>query len=799
MSEREGAVDVAAIAAYVTILAILAHSTLRFMNLETGSTFWALILASALLTALLARWRNGGFLATALLATMTLWSLVALRLWPGSLETVSTFIARWLVFLIEAYWGTLVEVPADVGQFTIAFLIVALAWGGGSLLERAPAWAVLLPSFGYVFFLWYFNFDDALLYLQLLLVPASLLLTFIAGKQWYSRRADRVIEGFPIRTSLWSVTTFVLVVILLATAVPLEGDTWNLSTVREWLNERFPALERMRGGPERDSGINWFTLSTSGFGSTSRLGGPVTLDTSDAFDVEIRAVVRGEEDLPFPVYFRGRTMTRYTGRGWEAPARDDWEWYEFGKWLPRTHSPRIASMRVIQEIAPTGLEIHTMFGVGDVREIDFPDAENDYEGREVLGKNSRGDVMANVSRPVSERYRVLSQLPFWQMGSGEPPLEPEPLEDPEEYLKLPEDLPDRIGELAVELSSGADSEYEMAAAITEHLRDIPYSLEVAPPPGETDFVDYFLFEENAGYCTYHSTALAVMLRTLDIPSRWVQGFIASRDDFERSEEESSEIVRYRGEVTHATAHAWIEAWIPGYGWVPFEATPAYNAVDHTRILPEDSSGSEGTIGSDVDPDDERWPFEEDMGEEFPDDGAEEGSATAPHEPWWAVLLRVFGYGAATILAGGAVGLHYASVRREKKVGERSVTSILGETPARDTEDYDDTFGVLSAMDLALYYLNRTLAFSSRGLTGREFAARVHQESGELGRIVDEINENYEKVVYAGEHPRPKQARRTRKLVGELKKIIRRDYGLIRYLLTRYAPPRAVDGENRGPD
>ncbi len=433
-----------------------------------------------------------------------------------------------------------------------------------------------------------------------------------------------------------------------------------------------------------------------------------------------------------------------------------------------------------------------------MREIDFPGSEDEYEEREILGKNSRGDVLADIGEPVSERYRVLSQLPFWEMGSGEPPLEEEVLEDREDYVHLPEDIPERIGDLALDLTEDAGDDFEAAAALTEYLRDIPYSLEVAPPPGETDFADHFLFEERAGYCTYHSTALAVMLRTLDIPTRWVQGFIAGRDGFERSEEESSEIVRYRGEVTHATAHAWVEAWIPGYGWVPFEATPAYSAVDHTRTLPEETSDSEGGAGSDVDPDDEMWPFEGDMEEEFAYDDIEGGGAAAQPGPWWAVLLRFLAYGAGAILAASAVGLHYASVRREETVGRRSAESVLGSPAKRDTEGADETLSILSAMDLAVYYLNRTLDFSSGGMTGREFVERVREDSDALGQILDELNGKYEALVYAGGEPGSADARRARELLGELKRTIRRDYGLLRYLLTRYAPSWVADEEGQLP-
>jgi hypothetical protein len=73
----------------------------------------------------------------------------------------------------------------------------------------------------------------------------------------------------------------------------------------------------------------------------------------------------------------------------------------------------------------------------------------------------------------------------------------------------------------------------------------------------------FLFERKQGHCEYFASSMAVMLRTLGIPSRVVNGF--------RSDEFNDVTGNYV--VRAKNAHSWVEAYFPGYGWVTFDPTP----------------------------------------------------------------------------------------------------------------------------------------------------------------------------------------------------------------------------------
>ncbi|SHF16715.1 protein of unknown function [Caldanaerobius fijiensis DSM 17918] len=140
--------------------------------------------------------------------------------------------------------------------------------------------------------------------------------------------------------------------------------------------------------------------------------------------------------------------------------------------------------------------------------------------------------------------------------------------DMKKYLQLPEELPQRVKDLARQLTGIYDSPFEKAMAIQTYLRQFSYDLNVPAAPSNRDFTDYFLFDLKKGYCTYYASAMTVMLRSIGIPARYVTGFVYQSTGDENIKED------YKP-VTNASAHAWVEAYFPGYGWINFEPTPFY--------------------------------------------------------------------------------------------------------------------------------------------------------------------------------------------------------------------------------
>ena len=162
-------------------------------------------------------------------------------------------------------------------------------------------------------------------------------------------------------------------------------------------------------------------------------------------------------------------------------------------------------------------------------------------------------------------------------------------EDFTEYLQLPGQLPDRVRELALDITGKEESVYDKVKSVERYFGRNGFTYDqqnVAVPRGNEDYVDQFLFDTKRGYCDNFSTSMVVMLRASDIPARWVKGFAPG---------ESTMNSRGKTEfkVTNNEAHSWVEAYIPGFGWMPFEPTIGFsNMTSIDYDIETDMSDSE---------------------------------------------------------------------------------------------------------------------------------------------------------------------------------------------------------------
>jgi protein-glutamine gamma-glutamyltransferase len=140
----------------------------------------------------------------------------------------------------------------------------------------------------------------------------------------------------------------------------------------------------------------------------------------------------------------------------------------------------------------------------------------------------------------------------------------------EEYLNLPA-LDIRIPKLAEEITGRAPSNYDKAVALEQYLAThFGYTLELSRTIPQDPLAD-FLFERKRGHCEYFASSMAVMLRSLGIPSRIVTGF--------RGGEFNDLTGQYV--IRASDAHSWVEAYFPGAGWISFDPTPAGSVPTRT--------------------------------------------------------------------------------------------------------------------------------------------------------------------------------------------------------------------------
>ena len=133
------------------------------------------------------------------------------------------------------------------------------------------------------------------------------------------------------------------------------------------------------------------------------------------------------------------------------------------------------------------------------------------------------------------------------------------------FMCVPEIVPQRVHDLTLQIVDGLTNDFDRVMAIRDFLLRFPYTLSPGHVPRGVCFVDHFLFVGQEGYCTYFASAMAIMARIAGVPSRYVEGFVLppSRNAMETVT------------VTNRMAHAWVEVYLEGFGWLTVEATPTY--------------------------------------------------------------------------------------------------------------------------------------------------------------------------------------------------------------------------------
>jgi len=152
----------------------------------------------------------------------------------------------------------------------------------------------------------------------------------------------------------------------------------------------------------------------------------------------------------------------------------------------------------------------------------------------------------------------------------------------EHYLQLPGNFSPRVTTLAEEITRGKESPYDRAVAITDYLRqNIKYVDQIPAPPPNTDRLEWFLFETKQGFCNYYATAEVMMLRSVGVPTRLAVGYAQG--------EPNDEGTTYY--VLQKNAHAWVEVYFPGIGWVEFEPTVSQSPIVRPEgVAQTDQSG-----------------------------------------------------------------------------------------------------------------------------------------------------------------------------------------------------------------
>ena len=271
-------------------------------------------------------------------------------------------------------------------------------------------------------------------------------------------------------------------------------------------------------------------------------------------------------DLPEPpperltLYLRGTALDRYDGSSWSRSLVGRVAAEREGHTVRVLRYPRPIEDRMmkldLEPIDPPVIFIPPRTAAIRVR----PRGEPLFGSRLEVFRGSEAEF-----RYLSPDNRGITYEAYL-IGPQERYLEKLSPDQRQRYLKLPQ-IPSRVGELAKTWTREATTPIEKARAIENQLRET-YSYDLSTPSGTaSDPLDHFLFHSRRGHCEYFSTAMAVMLRLMNVPSRNVTGFVGGT--YNRFGDYYS--------VRQGDAHSWVEAYIDGVGWTRFDPTPPSGA------------------------------------------------------------------------------------------------------------------------------------------------------------------------------------------------------------------------------
>lgn len=147
------------------------------------------------------------------------------------------------------------------------------------------------------------------------------------------------------------------------------------------------------------------------------------------------------------------------------------------------------------------------------------------------------------------------------------------------YTLLPSGI-DEIAKLGQQLKG--DTVYKTVDNVREFLStNTEYSDSVQKLPDNKDFASYFLFEKGVGYSAHYATAATVILRSLGVPARYVEGFYIPKQDIAAANRNDSVKTLT---LNDGHSHAWIEIFDSSYGWIPVEVTNGYYSGSFNALM-----------------------------------------------------------------------------------------------------------------------------------------------------------------------------------------------------------------------
>ncbi|QAY21583.1 transglutaminase domain-containing protein [Halorubrum ezzemoulense] len=317
---------------------------------------------------------------------------------------------------------------------------------------------------------------------------------------------------------------------------------------------------------------------TSGSPVGGSLAAPEQTSISSGFNGSLTPVPLFVVNSSETTYWRQTAYTDYTGTGWEQSADDR----PISEGVP--NDDRTVDSQIIE---------YEVTVLTDTRSL--PTA---WQPKSVSLSNQSGTTVRASTVGGVSTDRSLSKGATYTATSSPPPRDATTLRQADgrapdnirqTYTQLPADTPDRVGERTAEIVGGEQTRYDRVMAVHDWLESNKgYSLQTDIDSSQP-IADQLLFEVDEAYCQHFATTMAAMLRSQDIPARYVVGFAGG-----------SPVGDGESLVTSDRAHAWVEVYFEGVGWVRFDPTPGGSLPVDSPQPPYDLSlNRSAVVGADV--------------------------------------------------------------------------------------------------------------------------------------------------------------------------------------------------------
>lgn len=258
-------------------------------------------------------------------------------------------------------------------------------------------------------------------------------------------------------------------------------------------------------------------------------------DLSRSAALAFRASFNGATPPRSELYWRALTLDRFDGRRWSQS-----DYAEFGpaaQWQKRGEA--LSYSIVMQPSAQRWL-----FAL-DVAQTSLEQTRQ------------MSDFRLQRRQPVDRS--LIYQATSWPQALREPHL---PAEIQRRALQLPAQGEPRSRAWAAQLKREHPQPAQLVQALLSHFNREPFAYTLRPPALGQNTIDDFLFETRSGFCAHYAGAMTYVLRAAGIPARVVAGYQGG---------EYNPAGNYV-QVRQFDAHAWVEYWQAGQGWVSVDPT-----------------------------------------------------------------------------------------------------------------------------------------------------------------------------------------------------------------------------------